>query len=177
MGLLSAQQRGQVLGKWGKSQKHRELGRAPVCQTWADYSFGEHGFEHRSQWVFWTSPSSREEKNPMELPSQPIICVPRRTRRVSRRTQRALAQNSAQNSVNSLFRNCTLETLSRPFPIVGAPRDCQGSTEIGKYQTDPNSHSPPTRVTLEEQRSDIWRTGPLEKGPLEKGYLHEVVQR
>ena len=47
--------------------------------------------------------------------AQPIICVPKRTHRVF------FSQNSPslpQNSVSSLFRNSTLETVVRPFPIV-----------------------------------------------------------
>ena len=44
--------------------------------------------------------------------SQPIVCVPKRTHRVSRRTHRVCPQNS----VSSLFRNSTLETVFRPFP-------------------------------------------------------------
>ena len=45
--------------------------------------------------------------------SEPIICVPKRTHRVP------------QNSVSSLFRNSTLETVFRPFPIIRAEKDTQ----------------------------------------------------
>ena len=49
--------------------------------------------------------------------SQPIICVPKRTHRVF------FSQNSPslpRNSVSSLLRNSTLETVLRPFPILEA---------------------------------------------------------
>ena len=49
--------------------------------------------------------------------SRPIICVPKRTHRV-------FSQNSPslpQNSVSSLLRNSTLETVFRPFPNFQSP--------------------------------------------------------
>ena len=30
------------------------------CRKRAEYGFGEYGFKHRAQWVFWPSPSSTE---------------------------------------------------------------------------------------------------------------------
>ena len=31
-----------------------------MCRKRAEHGFGEHGFKHWAQWVFWLSPSSRE---------------------------------------------------------------------------------------------------------------------
>ena len=45
--------------------------------------------------------------------SQPIICVPKQTHRVLRRTHRL---SKRESSVSSLFRNSTLETVFRTFP-------------------------------------------------------------
>ena len=42
----------------------------------AEYGFGEYGFEHRTQYVFLSSPSSGESS---VSSSQPIICEPKRT--------------------------------------------------------------------------------------------------
>ena len=47
--------------------------------------------------------------------SQPIICVPKRTHRVFRRTHR-VRPKTQWGSVSSLLRNSTLETVFRPFP-------------------------------------------------------------
>ena len=47
--------------------------------------------------------------------SQPIICVPKRTHRVSRRTHR-VCPKTQWGSVSSLLRNSTLETAFRPLP-------------------------------------------------------------
>ena len=46
--------------------------------------------------------------------SQPIICVPRRTHRVFRRTHRVCCKTQC-GSVSSLLRNSTLKTVFRPF--------------------------------------------------------------
>ena len=48
--------------------------------------------------------------------SQPMICVPKRTHWVSRRTHRVCRQTQWV-SVSSRLRNSTLETVFRPFPI------------------------------------------------------------
>ena len=49
--------------------------------------------------------------------SQPIICVPKRTHRVFRRTHR-VCPNTQRGSVSSLLRNSTLETVFHPFPRI-----------------------------------------------------------
>ena len=51
---------------------------------------------------------------------QPIICVPKRTHRVFRRTHR-ICPKTQWGSVSSLLRNSTLETVFSPFPKC--PRD------------------------------------------------------
>ena len=52
----------------------------------AEYGFGEYGFKHRTQWAFWGSLSSGGANSVSS--SRPIICVPKRTQRVFRRTHR-----------------------------------------------------------------------------------------
>ena len=48
--------------------------------------------------------------------SQPIICVPKRTHRVLRRTHRVCPGTRAVRLSECLLRNSTLETVFRPFP-------------------------------------------------------------
>ena len=68
----------------------------------AEHSFGEHGFKHRTQGVFLPSPSSGVENSVSS--SQPIICVPKWTHRVFRRTHR-VCPKTQWGSVSSLLRN------------------------------------------------------------------------
>ena len=76
----------------------------------AEYSFGEYGFKHWTQWVFWRSPSSRERTQWVPL-SLIFVCQSElteffcRTHRVCRKIQ--------WGSVSSLIRNSTLETVFR----------------------------------------------------------------
>ena len=75
---------------------------------WAEYCFGEHGFKHRSQWVFLPSPSSGERAQWVPLS---LFFVPEQTHRVSSQNSPSLPQNS----VRSLFWNSTLKTVFPPF--------------------------------------------------------------
>ena len=79
----------------------------------AEYSFGEYGFKHRAQWVFWPSPSSGERTQWVPLILL-YVCVPSRTHRVFRRTHR-VCRKTQWGSVSSLLRNSTLETVVCPF--------------------------------------------------------------
>ena len=78
----------------------------------AEYGFGEHGFKHRAQWVFWPSPGSpfrggggRKWVNS----SQPILCAPMRTHqvfirnhRVCCRTEWVLSSETKEHSQKSI---------------------------------------------------------------------------
>ena len=54
--------------------------------------------------------------------SQPIICVPKRTHRVFRRTHR-VCPRTQWGSLSSLLRNSTLETVFRLFPTYSCKKD------------------------------------------------------
>ena len=71
----------------------------------------EYGFKHRTQWVFCFALTELRAENSVSS-SQPIICVLKRIHRVFSQSSPSLPQNS----VSSLFRNSTLETVFRPFP-------------------------------------------------------------
>ena len=78
----------------------------------AEYGFGEYGFTHRAQWVFWASLSSGERAQWVPL-SLLFVCESELTElcfatlRVCRRTQ--------WGSVSSLLRDSALKTVFRPF--------------------------------------------------------------
>ena len=72
----------------------------------AEYGFGEHGFRHRAQWVFWTSPSFGERAQ--WVPLSLFVCGPkwthwasRRTHRVCRRTQWVLSSKTVLSKRDS----------------------------------------------------------------------------
>ena len=62
----------------------------PVCRKRAEYGFGEYGFKHRTQWVFWGSLSSGERTQ--WVPLSLLFVCPKRTHRVFRRTHRVCPQ-------------------------------------------------------------------------------------
>ena len=97
----------------------QKLVRISFCRKRAEYGFSEYGFKHRTQWVFWLSPSSGERAQ--WVSSRPLVCVPERTHRVLRRTHPSLPSKTQWGSVSSLLRNSTLETVFRPFPILLMP--------------------------------------------------------
>ena len=76
----------------------------------AEYSFGEDGFKHQAQWVFLALTELQGENSVRS--TQPIICVQKRTHEVFPQNSPSLLQNS----VSSVFRSSTLETILRLFP-------------------------------------------------------------
>ena len=77
-------------------------------QKQAEHGFGEHGFTHPTQRVFWPSPSSGGKLS--EFLSAYYLCA--------NATSPSCWQNSPsllQNSVSSFFRNSTLEAVFCPL--------------------------------------------------------------
>ena len=85
----------------------------PKIRRRAEYGFGEYGFKHRTQWVFWGSLSSRERTQ--WVPLGLLFVCQQRTHRVCRRTHQ-VCRRTQWGSVSSLLRNSTLKTVFRPFP-------------------------------------------------------------
>ena len=85
-------------------------GSAGVARKRAEYGFGEYGFKHRTQWVFFGSLSSLPGTQWVPL-SLLFVCKSELTEFLAELTEFA-----AELSEFSLFRNSTLETVFRPFP-------------------------------------------------------------
>ena len=91
--LMDSTEVQKFLGKiWGRSK----LG-----------GFGEHGFKHRTQWVFRGSLSSGDRTQWVPL-SLLFVCQSELTEFLPN------SPSLAENSVSSLLRNSTLETVFRP---------------------------------------------------------------
>ena len=100
------------LRMFGANVKKSETGRIRFrrarCQTLSPVSFFALA-------EFWGESSMSS--------SQPIICVPKRTHRVSRRTHR-VCPKTQWGSVSTLLRNSTLETVFHPSPKKPYPTYC-----------------------------------------------------
>ena len=93
---------------------------------------------------------------------QPIICVPKRTHRVSRRTHWVCCRTQ-----RVLFRSSTFETVFRPLPIFcGSEKIPQNSRQISLRKI---KKSPMGLCRRARRRSGVWKytkSLPPEKSPM-----------